>query len=132
MELEKRVEKIFADLFPFNRSLTGKGVNETCNCLLENNLPNGEAKSIASGTQVFDWVFPDEWNIDDGYILNGAGEKILDFKESNLYVISYSAPVDKIVDTGKLREHLHTLPKYPERIPYRTSCYKNLVLYAND
>ena len=124
MDLEKRVEKIFADLFPFNRSLTGKGVNETFNYLLENFLPNGEVKSISSGTQVFDWVVPDEWNIDDGYILNGAGEKILDFKESNLHVISYSAPVDKIVNTDELIEHLHTLPKYPERIPYRTSYYK--------
>jgi aminopeptidase-like protein len=101
----------------------GKGVYETFNYLLEHFLPNGELKSISSGTQVFDWVVPDEWNIDDGYILNGAGEKIVDFKESNLHVMSYSAAVDKIVDSDELLNHIHTLPKYPDRIPYRTSYY---------
>ncbi len=124
MSLEERIEKVFADLFPINRSLTGKGVYETFNYLLENFSLNGELKSIPSGTQVFDWVVPDEWNINDGYILNGAGEKIIDFKDSNLHVMSYSAPVDKIVNADELRNHIYTLPKYPDRIPYRTSYYK--------
>ena len=60
MSLEERIEKVFADLFPINRSLTGKGVYETFNYLLENFSLNGELKSIPSGTQVFDWVVPDE------------------------------------------------------------------------
>lgn len=124
MSLERRVEKVFSDLFPINRSLTGKGVHQTLNYLLENFLPNGELKSIPSGTQVFDWVVPAEWNVDDGYILNGADEKIVDFKESNLHVMSYSAAVDKIVTSDELINHIHTLPKYPDRIPYRTSYYK--------
>ena len=123
MSINKRIERVFSDLFPINRSLTGKGVVETFDYLLNNFHLDGEIKTVPSGTKVFDWNVPDEWNIDDGYILNGAGEKIVDFKESNLHVMSYSAPVDKIVDAEELRKHIHTLPRYPERIPYRTSYY---------
>ena len=90
MSLDNRIKKVFSDLFPINRSLTGKGVEETFNYILKDFLPNGEVKSISSGTKVFDWVVPDEWNIDDGYIINGKGEKIVDFKESNLHIVSYS------------------------------------------
>jgi aminopeptidase-like protein len=124
MNLQTRVEKVFLDLFPINRSLTGKGVYNTFNYIIENFIPNAKVKSIPSGTQVFDWVVPDEWNIDDGYVVNGAGENIIDFKKSNLHVMSYSEPVDKIISAEELLNHIHTLPKYPNRIPYRTSYYK--------
>ena len=123
MSLKERVEAVFSDLFPINRSITGRGVHETFDYLLNNFPLHGEIKSIPCGTKVFDWIVPDEWNIDDGYILNGAGEKIVDFKKSNLHVMSYSAPVNKIVDEDELRKHLHTIPRYPDRIPYRTSYY---------
>lgn len=123
MSLKKRVESAFSDLFPINRSLTGKGVHKTFDYLLNNFPLHGEVKSVPSGTKVFDWIVPDEWNIDDGYILNGAGKKIVDFKESNLHVMSYSVPVDKIVDADELRKHIYTIPRYPDRIPYRTSYY---------
>ena len=123
MSLENRIEKVFSDLFPINRSLTGKGVDKTFDYIIKHFMPNGEVKSISSGTKVFDWVVPDEWNVDDGYIVNGAGEKIVDIKKSNLHVMSYSHSVDKIINTDELLSHIHTLPKYPDRIPYRTSYY---------
>lgn len=123
MCLETRIEKVFSDLFPINRSITGEGVDATLKYLREHFLPNGEIKSIPSGTAVFDWTIPDEWSIEDAHILNGAGEKIVDFNESNLHVISYSDSVDKIVETGELLDHIYTLPNYPDRIPYRTSYY---------
>jgi len=123
MTLEHRIEQVFSDLFPINRSLTGKGVEETFAYLQDHFLPDAEIHSIASGAQVFDWVVPDEWHVEDAYIKNGKGQKIVDFQDSNLHVMSYSAPVNKIVETDELLKHLHTLPKYPERIPYRTSYY---------
>lgn len=124
MNLEDKIERVFSDLFPINRSLTGNGVHETFDYLLENFLPNGEIKSVSCGTQVFDWVVPDEWHVANAHILNGAGEKIVDFRESNLHVMSYSEAVDKIIDLDELLNNLHTLPKRPDRIPYRTSYYK--------
>ena len=123
MCLKTKIDKVFSDLFPINRSITGEGVDQTLEYIIEHFLPNAEIKAIPSGMEVFDWIIPDEWSIDDAYILNGVGEKIVDFRESNLHVISYSDSVDRIVGTDELLEHVYTLPKYPDRVPYRTSYY---------
>lgn len=124
MNLKVRVEKTFKDLFPLNRSLTGKGIEATFKYLKDHFLAKAELKSLKSGTKVFDWIVPEEWNVSDAYVLNGNSEKIIDFKDNNLHVISYSDSVDKVVDKKELLKHLHTLPKYPNRIPYRTSYYQ--------
>jgi len=124
MNLKVRVEKTFKDLFPLNRSLTGKGTEATFKYLKDHFLAKAELKSLKSGTKVFDWIVPEEWNVSDAYVLNGNSEKIIDFKDNNLHVISYSDSVDKVVDKKELLKHLHTLPKYPNRIPYRTSYYQ--------
>lgn len=61
-------------------------------------MPDGDIKSIHSGTTVFDWQVPDEWNINDGYVKNALGEKIINFADNNLHVVSYSTPVEKIIE----------------------------------
>ena len=82
-----------------------------------------EMHEVPTGTPVFDWTMPREWNIRDAYIKDSRGEKIVDFARSNLHVMSYSVPVRKHVSLAELRQHLHTLPEQPELIPYRTSYY---------
>ncbi|HEU4860566.1 MAG TPA: DUF4910 domain-containing protein, partial [Chitinophagaceae bacterium] len=78
---------------------------------------------VPSGKKVFDWNVPKEWNIRDAYIKNTRGEKIIDFKNSNLHVLNYSIPVHKKVQLAELKEHLHSIPEHPDWIPYRTSYY---------
>lgn len=124
MNFIKRVEKTLKDLFPLNRSLTGKGVVDTLNYIKKNFIAEAKIKSIKSGTKVFDWKIPYEWNIKDAYVINSKGQKIIDFKENNLHVVSYSAPVNKVVEKDELLKHIHALPKFPSRVPYRTSYYK--------
>ena len=108
-------------LFPLCRSLTGDGVRATFD-VLEELIPISRTE-IASGTEVFDWVIPDEWNIRDAYIATSDGTRVVDFRASNLHVVSYSEPVRATLSLEQLRERLHTLPDHPERIPYRTSYY---------
>jgi aminopeptidase-like protein len=78
---------------------------------------------VPSGTHVFDWTVPREWNIEDAYIKNSQGEKIVDFKACNLHVVSYSTPVKRRMPLHELQKHLFTLPEYPDWIPFRTSYY---------
>ncbi|RZD47134.1 MAG: peptidase M28 [Thaumarchaeota archaeon] len=110
------------DLFPICRSITGDGVRKTLE-IIKNYIPI-ETHEISSGTKVFDWVIPKEWNIKDAYVKNSKGEKIIDFKKSNLHILNYSIPVKKKVSLNELKKHIFTLPEYPKWIPYRTSYYE--------
>ena len=117
-------EDIFAlvsEIYPICRSITGSGVRETLRSISAHIAL--EVREVPTGTQVFDWVIPREWNIRDAYIKNERGEKIIDFARSNLHVMSYSLPVRRRISLGELRQHVYTLPDQPDLIPYRTSYY---------
>lgn len=109
-------------LFPITRSITGAGVRETL-AEIGARIPL-QVTEVPSGTQVLDWIVPREWNIREAYIEDEAGTRIVDMRESNLHVVSYSPPVDATMTLGELRPHLHSLPEHPDWIPYRTSYYE--------
>lgn len=108
-------------LFPLCRSLTGQGVRDTFD-VLDDVIPITRTE-IPSGTQIFDWIVPDEWNIRDAYIAAPDGTRVVDFQRSSLHVVSYSEPVRATLPLEELRERLHTLPEQPDLVPYRTSYY---------
>ncbi|HVZ19233.1 MAG TPA: DUF4910 domain-containing protein [Terriglobales bacterium] len=110
------------ELFPLNRSITGQGVRDTL-AVVGRVIPL-EIHAIPTGTPVFDWVVPKEWNLREAYIEDAAGNRIVDSRENNLHVVGYSIPIDATMSLRDLAPHLHTLPKYPDWIPYRTSYYK--------
>jgi aminopeptidase-like protein len=118
----ERMHRFIADLYPICRSITGEGFRETLR-RVRGHLPL-EIHEVPTSTQVFDWTVPREWNIRDAWVKNANGEKVIDFKESNLHVVSYSVPVRRRLTLAELRQHLHTLPDHSDWIPYRTSYYK--------
>ena len=109
-------------LFPICRSLTGNGNRTSLRMLAE--LTDLRIQEIPSGTKVFDWTVPDEWNITDAWIKNPAGAKVVDFRKCNLHVVSYSTPTRGVLPFAELRKHIHTLPAHPTVVPYRTSYYQ--------
>jgi len=110
-------------LFPICRSISGNGIKKTLK-IIKSQLPKLKIYQVKSGTKVFDWRVPPEWNIKDAYILDKNNIKIIDFKKNNLHLVSYSVPVGKILKKNELLDRLHDYKKIPEAIPYVTSYYK--------
>jgi len=116
----RRMHELMTVLFPVCRSITGDGVRETLR-VVGDRVPL-DIVEVPSGTQVLDWVVPDEWNIHDAYVARD-GERVVDFRSSNLHVVSYSEPVETTLTLDELRPRLHTHDERRDWIPYRTSYY---------
>ena len=120
-EIGVEIHELASEIYPICRSITGNGVRETLSLL-------GRHISLAitevpTGTQVFDWTIPREWNIRDAYVKASDGRRVIDFKRNNLHVLSYSTPVRTRMSLADLKPHLFSLPDDPALIPYRTSYY---------
>ncbi len=122
MEADCSLVALIKELYPICRSITGDGVRETLRIIGQR--ISLEMREVPSGTKVFDWTVPLEWNVSDAYVMNGAGQRVIDFQSHNLHLMGYSVPVRKKMTLEELRPHLFSLPAYPEWIPYRTSYYK--------
>lgn len=120
-EIGQRIHALASRLFPICRSITGNGVRQTLDILAEH--IDIHRHSVASGTRVFDWTIPNEWNIRSATIKDMFGNTIVDFAQSNLHVMNYSVPVKAKLHLSELRKHIFTLPDQPDLIPYRTSYY---------
>jgi aminopeptidase-like protein len=108
-------------LFPICRSLTGNGNRETLETLKE--IIPLNIQEILSGSKVYDWVVPDEWNVKEAFISTLEGERIVDINECNLHLVGYSEPVDEVILWDDLKSKLYLHPQLPDVIPYRTTYY---------
>jgi len=110
------------ELWPIPRSITGDGVRKTLN-ILKRELPGLVVHEVPSGTQVLDWVVPEEWSIRSAVLTDPDGKVVADFAQNNLHVMGYSEPVDVEISLEDLQAHLYSIPEQPNAIPYVTSYY---------
>ena len=122
--MQDKIKKFLYDLFPINRSISGPGTRETLDYIKGNFLPRSIIKSIKSGSKIFDWTVPPEWNVRDAFISTHSKERFIDFQKSNLHLVGYSEPVNSNFSWDELKAHLFTHPVLPKAIPYRTSYYR--------
>jgi len=121
--LKQTGEELFNVLFSINRSLTGKGVEDTFNKLQD--IAQFDILKFYSGDKFWGWTVPDEWNVRNAYVKELNGKKVIDFKNNNLHLVGYSRPIDIVLSYEELNKHLFTLPNMPDAIPYRTTYYNN-------
>jgi aminopeptidase-like protein len=119
---ENDMEAYFDRLWPICRSITGKGLRESLQIISE--VIPLQLTEIPTGTRIFDWEIPKEWNVTDAYIVTPEGKKICEFRKNNLHLVNYSIPVDGNFSFEELEKHLFSIPEMPDAIPYLTSYYK--------
>src|SRR5258708_7580532 len=122
LAIGKELYRFASELYPICRSISGNGIRQTL-AMIQKRIPL-QTFEVPTGTAVFDWTVPKEWNVRDAYIKGPGGKKIVDFQECNLHVLNYSTPVRATMPLSELRPHLFTIPEKPAWIPYRTSYYK--------
>ena len=121
-EAGRTLHAFATQLYPICRSITGNGVRQTLK-LIGERIPLA-IREVPSGTSVFDWEVPFEWNIEDAAVTDQHGERVVDFQKHNLHLVSYSEPVAQTLSLADLEQRLHSLPDRPTWIPYRTSYYR--------
>ena len=119
---EVEVEACFDRLWPICRSITGNGVRQSFAILGE--VAPYDLVEVPSGEKVLDWTVPKEWNIEDAFVADERGRRVIDFRQHNLHVLGYSVPVDQWFTLDQLQAHLYSLPDQPDAIPYFTTYYK--------
>ncbi len=122
-EIKKEFTHYLEKLFPLNRSLTGKDNIKSLRILKE--IIPLNIKKIQSGSKVYDWTIPKEWNISDAYILDKNGEVLISHKNNNLHIVGYSKPMNSFLNWPELKKKLFYLEENKKAIPYRTSYYNN-------
>lgn len=119
--LETRLAEYFDRLWPINRSIAGPGLRASLDILSE--VMPMERHRFPTGTQVFDWEVPREWEVRAAYIVDPHGQRRADFSENNLHLVAHSIPVQRTMPLEELRAHLYSLPEQPDAIPYVLSLY---------
>ena len=118
-----KIYNLAKKIWSYERSLTGNGVRKTLNEF--NKIFNKlKIREVKSGTKAFDWVIPEEWNVNNAYIIGPNKKKFCDFKKSNLHLVGYSVPVNKTLKLKDLSKKLYSDKVNKNVIPYRTSYYK--------
>ena len=121
-EIGEGLHGFAAELFPICRSITGNGLRQTL-AMIKGRIPL-QTFEVESGTRVFDWIVPKEWNVLDACIKDPTGKRVVDFQKCNLHLMNYSSPIRATMPLRELKSHLFTLPESPDWIPYRTSYYR--------
>ncbi len=111
------------ELWPLNRSLTGKGTFQTLNILKKYNQKL-KIKNFITGEKCFDWVVPQTWNVKEAFIITPDNKKICNYESNNLHLVGYSKSINMKIKLKNLKKKLYSTKKLKKAIPYLTTYYK--------
>jgi aminopeptidase-like protein len=117
-----QIWSLIEKLFPIHRTLINEGFDNSLDII--NEEIELMIKGYKSGEEVWDWIIPDSWNVNEAYIEDMNGNKLVDYNDSNLHLSAYSEPFSGIISHDDLLKHLNFLPDQPDAIPYNFLYYE--------
>ena len=120
------LKKILEEIYPLHRTLASDGTDEALE-IVGRHLPeesNYTIETYPPGAPVWTWKVPERYVVQDAFLETEDGEKIVDFHDNPLHLVSYSLPVDGIFTWDELAPHLYVSEQRPEAIPWRFKYYE--------
>ena len=71
-----------------------------------------------TGRACWTWRVPEKWTCQQAYLETLNGERLIDYANHPLHVVSYSLPFKGVVTRRELLDHLHAHPRLPQAIPF--------------
>lgn len=119
------LKDVLAEIIPLHRTLASDGMDEALK-IIGSYLPESANYTIETYqplTPVWTWYVPERYIVHEAYLETEDGEKIVDFKENNLHLLSYSLPINKLLTWEELEPHLYYNKERPHAIPWKFKYY---------
>ncbi len=122
MQLKPLLEKIY----PLHRTLASDGLDEALQ-IVSQAMPSSASFTIetyAPGDPIWTWQVPERYVVHEAYIEIENGQRVVDFADNPLHIVSYSLPVDKTLNWDELEPHLFYNADRPWAIPWNFNYYQ--------
>ena len=83
-----------------------------------NKSPGMVIHKYPTGEPCWTWRVPEKWTCHAAYLETLDGQRLIDYADHPLHVVSYSLPFEGLVSRQELLEHLHVHPRLPDAIPF--------------
>ncbi len=119
------LKDVLAELIPLHRTLASEGMDAALD-LVGSYLPENASYTIETYTPlapVWTWYVPERYAVREAYLETEDGQRIVDFKDNPLHIVSYSLPTDQTLTWEELEPHLYYNEKHPHAVPWKFKYY---------
>lgn len=118
------IEKVY----PLHRTLVSGDTDKTLDIIGEYLPEHLKDKynivKVASDTKCWTWTTPKKYVVNEAYIEDEGGSRIVDFNDNALHLVSYSQPISTVLTYDELAPHLFCNENRPGAIPWKFYYYK--------
>ena len=126
MKAISSLKGVVSELYPLHRTLVSDGTDRALEIIGEYMPENADyaLEVYEPGKKVWTWVAPERYIVHEARLETEDGEKVVDFMDNPLHLVSYSLPVDAIFSWEELEPHLYYSVERPHSIPWEFKYYE--------
>jgi aminopeptidase-like protein len=113
---------LIKELWFLPRDLVSDGFDQALNRLAQE-IPM-VIHPFPTGEPCWTWRIPEKWTCHHACLETLDGQRLLDWRDHPLHVVSYSLPFEGVVSREELLNHLHVHKRVPDAIPYVFKYYE--------